>query len=449
MDSIVIVGAGAAGLSLAYYLAQLDTTHEFSCTLIDPDTKADYDRTWSYWGGPFEFDDLIGHEWDKLLLRDHGSIATGTLRGPGYRFIPSNRFYRRCLDAISADPRFSFVRGRAEFLHSDESGATVGVRPAGRQTNVTEPDDGITRHRADYVVDSVFGPTPRVTTPAPERAPTAAPAPDPAPAGRAAPDPVPNAAPAFYQSFVGWEVERDAAEWRQDTVTLMDFSDCAGPGRMEFFYTLPFAEERALVEFTSVGPGEPETEYLENRLEEYLVDQFGEQGWNVTHREKGSIPLFESREPTEDADGRIIHLGVRAGAARPTTGYAFRSIVETSAAIVEEYEHTGLIRSPESIGSRAMPAHRRGRPRFYDRVFLEVLAGEPESLPPALVSLFRRNRAERVFRFLAGRSSLIDELAVIISLPWGPFLRALRRTIVHGRRTADTDTTLHPESTRA
>jgi lycopene beta-cyclase len=435
VDSIVIVGAGAAGLSVAYYLAQLDTTHEFSCTLIEPDTKADYDRTWSYWGGPFDFDDLVAHEWDKLLLRYRGSIATGTLRGPGYRFIPSNRFYRRCLDAIAADPRFSFVRGRAEFLHSDASGATVGVRPAGPQIDVTDSDDGVARHRADYVVDSVFGPTPRGTPPAPEPAPDAVPAPVPA--------------PAFYQTFVGWEIERDAAEWRPDTVTLMDFSDCAGPGRMEFFYTLPFAEERALVEFTTVGPGEPETEYLENRLEEYLVGLFGDQGWNVTHREKGSIPLFESREPTEDANGRIVHLGVRAGAARPTTGYAFRSIVETSAAIVEEYEHTGLIRSPESIGSRAMPAHRRGRPRFYDRVFLEVLAGEPDSLPPALVSLFRRNRAERVFRFLAGRSSLIDELSVIISLPWGPFLRALRRTIVRSRRRPEADTTLYPESNRA
>jgi len=423
VDSIVIVGAGAAGLSFAYYLAQLDTRREFSCTLIDPDAKIDYDRTWSYWGGPFDFDDLVEREWGSLLLRHNGSIATGTLRGRGYRFIPSNRFYRRCLDEISADPRFSFVHGRAEFLHSDESGVTVGVRPVKRRSNAADTGDGITRHRADYVVDSVFGPTPRRTNS--------------------------DAVPAFYQSFVGWVVDRDAAEWRPDTVTLMDFSERAGHGRMEFFYTLPFAEEKALVEFTSVGPGEPETDYLENRLDEYLINLLGEEGWKVAHREKGSIPLFEFREPTGAANGRIIHLGVQAGAARPTTGYAFRSIVETSEAVVAEYERTSVICSPESIGRRAMPSHRRGRPRFYDRVFLEVLAGEPESLPSALVSLFHRNKAERVFRFLAGRSSVLDELAVIVSLPWGPFLRALRRTFAYGRRTTDIDTTLQPESTRA
>lgn len=41
------------------------------------------------------------------------------------------------------------------------------------------------------------------------------------------------------------------------------------------------------------------------------------------------------------------------------------------------------------------------------------------------MSLFRGSRTERVFRFLAAGSSIMDELLIIASLPWAPFLRAL------------------------
>jgi hypothetical protein len=326
----VIVGAGAAGLSFAYYLAHLDSTHEFSCTLIDPDAKTDYDRTWSYWGDHFDFDDLVEREWKRLLVRDGDTTAQACFGGRGYRFVPSDRFYRRCLEVITADSRFSERRSEGADL---------------------------SWYRADYVVDSVFGPAMQ---------PGASPG-----------DLGPREEPAFRQSFVGWLVEIGAATWDRGELCLMDFdapSDGTDPvstrPALEFAYTLPFTDRRALVEFTAVGRAQPSDEYLESRLESYLAAAYG---------------------------------------------------------------RTGKLLSPAAVGDPAMPPHRRLRPRFYDRVFLEVLAGEPAALPSALTGLFHRNRTERVFRFLAGRSTLLDEGAIIMSLPWGPFLRALWRTLTRNR----------------
>lgn len=423
MDSIIIAGAGAAGLSLAYYLAGLDSSHAFSCTLIDPDGKTDYDRTWSYWGESFDFDDLIEREWRTLLLHNDGRTAAATLDAPAYRFIRSDRFYARCREVITADPRFTFVRGRVESVEADGGGVTVGVRELGASASDEETGGwGLANYRGDYLVESAFGP---------------------------------GGEPAFRQSFVGWHVEGRAAVWDPDEATLMDFEGPArdagrgSGGGLEFAYVLPVDARHALVEFTTVSAVQPEDDYLEARLERYLDRTIGADGWAVTHREKGSIPLYASRGPSSTAAGRVIHLGVTAGAARPTTGYAFRSIVETSRAVAAAYARDGVLRAPSAIGGHAMPAHRRLRPRFYDRVFLEVLAGEPEALPRALVQLFRRGCAPRVFRFLAGRSSLRDELGIITSLPWGPFLRALWRTATHGRRRAVADTSLQTESTHA
>jgi lycopene beta-cyclase len=133
-----------------------------------------------------------------------------------------------------------------------------------------------------------------------------------------------------------------------------------------------------------------------------------------------------------ERDGRIYRLGVAAGAARPSTGYAFRSIVETSRSLA------GEIASRLQEPTRAMPQvkpplHLGRRARFFDAVFLELLLREPEQVPRALLRLFARNRSDRVFRFLSGASTIRDEISVLASLPWEPFVKALLR-LAGGRR---------------
>lgn len=398
VDSIIVIGGGAAGLSLAYYLSRLCPTADFSCTIVDPDSKTENDRTWSYWGDVFDFDHLAEHRWSAVRMVDqHGAaearFGNGRYGRPGYRFIPAHRFYQAVRTVIAADPRFRWIRGRAEGVRPSGAGAVVDlVTPGGRQSLA-----------CNTVVDTVFGGTKQ-----------------PNDGGRSAP---------WVQSFVGWEIVATGAQWDPTVMTLMDFTGAHGGEPLEFFYTLPMGTQRALVEITTVDTAAPDFWDLEERLETHVNGRIGPLGWKIQRRERGSIPLFQDRRPGGgDGSGPVVALGVAAGAARPSTGYAFRSIVETSRATVEHYRRTGVLAVPTAPTDRDR-AFRRRRGRFYDAVFMEVLRSEPTVLPRALTNLFRRNPPERVLRFLEGRSSLIQELGIVFSLPWGPFLRALGRLL--------------------
>lgn len=362
--------------------------------LVDPDTKRENDRTWSYWGSPFEFDHLVERRWETVHLQDTDSIAESTYSeaartaGSTYRYLPADRFYQECRTALSSDPRFSWIRARVEHYASHDTGITATLQ---------YPDGTVGQLQGDYLVNSVFGST----------------------------------AP-FRQSFVGWEVESEQDVFDPSTVTLMDFAHqnrfLQQQGALHFSYLLPMTPRRALVEITTVGATQPEDALLEQLLIEEITRRVGSQAWGVVRREKGTIPLYLNRRPgTDRSDPRILNLGVASGAARPSTGYAFRSIVETSQVLAETYRTTGRLELPPGTVRAALP-HTGGRQRFFDTVFMQVLQDEPERLPAALVRLFRHNPPERVFTFLAGASTLRQEVAIVCSLPWGPFLRALIAT---------------------
>jgi lycopene beta-cyclase len=395
---IVVVGAGAAGLSFAYYLSAA-TRDPFHCILVDPDTKEENDRTWAFWGEQFDLDHLVSHRWSRLQLRNGETLAK---ESGGYRYIRADHFYRHCRSRLAGDNRFSFFRGRAEAIEEGEGGAKVLLcrLPGGEESswNAPPPDAGREVIEADLVVDTVFGPLEKEVQ-------------------------------ILRQSFVGWEVEAKRPSWDPDTATLMDFEVEAPRFSLEFFYTLPFDDKRALVEFTAVDTCVPPAGYLEERVEAYLDRRLGKGRWEVLRREKGTIPLYPDLAPGRS--GRVYHLGVAAGAARPSTGYAFRSILETSAALV------GQLAPQVSLTGSRLPEvprvpHANRRPRFFDAVFLELLRREPEAIPRALMALFERNETARVFRFLSARSSLLDELFILAGLPWLPFLRAFRALLGKG-----------------
>lgn len=396
--SIVIVGAGAAGLSVAYYLSTLNQQIDFTCTLIDPDTKEENDRTWAFWGGPFEFDHLVKKRWNYVdILTSQRRVRR---ESAGYRFIPADRFYAACLDRIRNDSRFTFLRARAERIESEADRCTVTYRSFDGAAGALQSSEQRTLS-ADYVVDSVFGSGLRVSGEAYDRA-------------RAH----------LRQSFVGWEVQTRVAQWDCDVATLMDFSERGSDFALEFHYVLPDSPTRALCEYTTVDEEVPDQDYLEEQLERYLDSTIGAGGWSIVRREKGTIPLFERTEPV--FDGRVVYAGVSSGAARPSTGYAFRSIVEQAKDIAETLAATPGTDRAGTRGVQRLP-HARSRPRFYDRVFLELLRRDSSVMPGALCSMFAGNSGERVFRFLAGRSTLADEARIVWSLPWPPFLRALAR----------------------
>ena len=58
----LIVGGGAAGLSLAYHIAQEPRLAIKTVLIIEPEAKIQNDRSWSFWADePDVFDGIVAH----------------------------------------------------------------------------------------------------------------------------------------------------------------------------------------------------------------------------------------------------------------------------------------------------------------------------------------------------------------------------------------------------
>ncbi len=81
----------------------------------------------------------------------------------------------------------------------------------------------------------------------------------------------------------------------------------------------------------------------------------------------------------------------------------------------------------------------RARHRALDALLLEVIRDEPRAALRVFERLFARNTPARILAFLDEATTTRDELALILTLPPGPFLRALGRRLrqrVRGQRVA-------------
>jgi Brp/Blh family beta-carotene 15,15'-monooxygenase len=117
----------------------------------------------------------------------------------------------------------------------------------------------------------------------------------------------------------------------------------------------------------------------------------------------------------------VTRLGGRAGAIKPGTGYAFKNMHRQAVEICQNLQE----------GQAAKPLVFSARFRFYDRLLLWILCNKPEWGKPIFQQLFKKNRTPRILRFLDEKTTLIQDLGILMSLPFRPFLAALRQDLKH------------------
>ncbi|MCL7971044.1 MAG: lycopene cyclase family protein [marine benthic group bacterium] len=380
MDAdVLIAGAGCAGLSLAVHL--LDAAPDLEILLLDPRESHVRDRTWCFWSGArHPFEDAVRHSWNRWrVVTDRGEVERGS-ESVAYQCIPADAFYERALDRIERAPRARLARGVSVEGFRQSEGSVTAVTSAGEL-------------RAARAYDG--------------RPPEAR--------------PVPPGEIHWLQHFVGLEIETVERAFDPGVATLMDFRIMDGAD-IRFMYVLPLDERRALVEDTFFG-GEtrPEAEYVDS-IRRYIRDRLGVESWTERHRERGAIPM-STVPPVESALSRVTPIGVRAGLARPATGYAFLAIQRRSRRIAVHASRVGLD-SP--------PASGRPYPRataFLDRVFLAYLDREPRAAPEMFRSMFAGVEPERMARFMFDGGSRSDRIALMRSLPAAPLIGQTLRSL--------------------
>ena len=186
----------------------------------------------------------------------------------------------------------------------------------------------------------------------------------------------------LLQSFVGYEVTSDEPMFDPDEIQLMDFRVPQDEGT-QFVYVLPSSPTRALVEFTRFGDARLDEHRARQESESYVAQHLG--GGELREIERGVIPMNSAHRP-DDARS-VIPLGARAGAVKPSTGYAVQFMVSHARAICAG----GRI--------RRVPVQRPARMLFYDSLLLDILARKPELDGPFSANSSRRGGWRTCFSF--------------------------------------------------
>jgi len=370
----LIVGGGAAGLSLAYHIAQAPQLADKRVLLIEPEAKDQNDRTWSYWANePMVFDAIAAHEWRAIAFRSPGFEKVMDLGSYRYRMIRGLDYYQFVRHALAASPQFTCVQGSVQELLNTPEGV------------VARSDQG--EFRAIYAFDS--------RPPVMQR----------------------NDSKHRYllQHFVGWEIETDADAFDPTVVEFMDFRG-AQHHEARFIYVLPFSTRRALVEYTLFSSQVLPQEQYEVAIQDYLAKALRGAGYRKVAQEKGAIPMTDHPLPAR-AGAHIINLGTRGGRAKPSTGYAFKRIQEQSARLVASLARTGH--------PPADPTGDKWQFHVFDTLLLDIMQRRGETTRDIFRQLFAHNPVERIVRFLDEQTTWRENFQVMNSVSAGPFLRSI------------------------
>jgi len=379
---IAVVGAGAAGLSLAHRLASAAGPHGAApaVALVEaPDGPARTPaRTWCFWEtGDGPYDEAVRACWSRLRVRGpDGRVAEAELGGTRYKMIRSPDFTALVERRLARLPRLHRVTAAVDRVLDDPAGGAVvhGADASGRPVRV----------RARWVFDS------------------------------RPPRRLPAARSTLLQHFRGWFVRCAADAFDPATVELMDFRTPQPAHGLSFGYVLPLGRREALVEYTEFSGAPLPREAYERALRHYTGRVLGLEGVSVVDTEQGVIPMTDAVFPRR-AGRRVFRIGTAGGATRPATGYTFAAVQRQSDAIADAWRR-GRVPVPP-------PAH-SARHRAMDAVMLRAVDTGRVAGARFFSELFLRNPADRLLRFLDGRSRWWEEVAIGMSTPVLPMLRS-------------------------
>lgn len=365
-----MVGAGAAGLSLARRLGE--AFPDARVLLVDPGFGDLAARTFAFWcEGEPPFAEAIERTWSRVRVASPERTVDRELDAHRYHVISGIGFRDRCLSALAARGGVHLHVGAADAVESDDDEARIrgeGLDARARWAFDSRVDlEAVPAHPSENVVLS--------------------------------------------QRFLGWEIETPDDAFDPEVVVLFDFRTDPGRDDVRFVYVLPFSARRALVELVTLRPGREK-----EALAAYVREILGVSRYDLVRVESGSSPLTDAVFPRR-AGPRHLRIGVAGGRLKPSSGYAFTRIVEDAEAVTRSFLRHGhpLDHLPES--NEAF--------RLLDGLFLRVMRREPGRMKHVFLRLFDRNPPKRVFRFLDERVGVQDIVALGSSLPPGPFARAL------------------------
>jgi lycopene beta-cyclase len=371
--NLAILGGGCAGLSLAMRLAEAGLTTP-STLVLEKNANYTNDRTWCFWDeeNP-ELKNWADHSWLNFEIKNGIKTFTKNCRNNAYLMLSAQTFYERSLAKIAENKQGVTMLTNQDILE---------VTKIHNQTWRIITATGI--YTADKVVD---------TRPNKQ---------------------IKDEDSLLWQSFIGFEVEASRDTFDAHTFVLMDFDTTFSEG-LGFVYVIPYSANRALIEYT-IFAGQSFTnnqlrEYIKPALLKYLKDI----EYKILRTEYGKLPMG-NKKINKTNDPSYIYAGLYAGAARPSSGYAFQRIQRWAKNCAHALISHQLLTAPEKdpwiLASM-------------DDFFLNVLKSNPQFSIALFYNFFLRCETPTVIRFLSDHASILDYLFIIASMPKLLFLKEL------------------------
>lgn len=337
--------------------------------LIDREPKTKNDRTWCYWeAGEGFFEPVIHRKWPAVDFFSDSYSSTLSIAPYEYKMIRGADFYQYCFNEISKQAQIEFIYADAGDVRVDDKGTLL-------QLNNQEY-----RLPPAVVFNSIYRPGPSRLN--------------------------------VLQHFKGWVIHTEQPAFDPTRASLMDFRVHQQAGTT-FAYVLPVDAHTALVEYTLFTPELLAPEQYDLELRNYIRDYLNIQEYTIREEEFGIIPMTD--EKFQVHRNGVIHIGTAGGQTKASSGYTFRFIQKQSDEILRR-----LLKGESLTQLKGTP----WRFRFYDNTLLHILFHK--SLPGNRIfpTLFRKNKATQVLKFLDNESTFVEELGIISSLPTWPFLKA-------------------------
>jgi lycopene beta-cyclase len=367
----IILGAGCAGLSLLMRLLQSGKFNDKNILLIDRVPKNTNDRTWCYWEKENGFfDSIVYMQWEELLFQSETFTSTLHIAPYVYKMIRGIDFYQYCFAEIERHSNVAVIYGE------------ISLMADGKLLLDNEPID-----TGDAIIfNSIYNP-----------------------------EPINKKTIRLLQHFKGWLIKTEDPVFDPSKASFMDFRVHQRNGT-GFAYVLPFSTTHALVEYTLFSKSLLAPAEYDSELKDYIEQNLGCKNYTVKETEFGVIPM--TNEKFKIYKGHVLHIGTAGGQTKASSGYTFQFIQKQSQQIVD-----ALVSGKPLSSVRATPA----RFRFYDHTLLYLLYHDKVRGNEIFSTLFKKNKPQRVLRFLDNESSLGEEIGIISSLPVWPFLIAAFR----------------------
>lgn len=372
----IIIGAGAAGLMLAYRISQDAFFDDKSILIIDKAINKGNDRTWCFWeDGDGEWDKLLAKSWSHVFFGSDTLSKTINIAPFTYKMIRSARFYKSLWDSIHQKKNIKFIQDSVKsFTELENEVEVIGDTTTYKCTKLfnSVPDTNIYNLQQNY--------------------------------------------PVLQQHFLGWFVKTETDVFNDDVATFMDFS-IPQNGNTRFMYVLPIDKKTALFEYTLFSKNTLALNDYETAIKTYLEEK-KICNYKIIEKEKGNIPMTAFKFYKLNSK-HILNIGTAGGWTKASTGYTFNNTSKKTKALV-------LFLKKETDLSKF---YKKTKFSFYDLIFLDVLANYNNEGSQLFSRLFRKAKTQTILKFLDEESTLLEDLKIILSVPPKRFVQAFLKRL--------------------